>query len=101
VPIPPGREFVFSADGRPLGPRCRTFKEFIAALGDIPSGVLDGHARRGDFSRWIADVFHDHPLASDLRKLEQRYRLGYVERLSTELARAIRERYEVESELVL
>jgi hypothetical protein len=63
--------------------------------------VLDGHARRGDFSRWIADVFHDHPLASDLRKLEQRYRLGYVESLSTELARAIRERYEVESELVL
>jgi len=101
VPIPPGREFVFSVDGRPLGPRCRTFKEFIAALGDIPSGVLDGHARRGDFSRWIADVFHDHPLASDLRKLEQRYRLGYVESLSTELARAIRERYEVESELVL
>jgi hypothetical protein len=101
VPIPPGREFVFSADGRPLGPRCRTFKEFITALGDIPGGVLDGHARRGDFSRWIADVFHDHPLASDLRKLEQRYRLGYVESLSTELARAIRERYEVESELVL
>ena len=101
VPIPAGREFVFSADGRPLGPRCRTFKEFIAALGDIPGGVLDGHARRGDFSRWIADVFHDHPLASDLRKLEQRYRLGYVESLSTELARAIRERYEVESELVL
>lgn len=101
VPIPAGREFVFSVDGRPLGPRCRTFKEFIAALGDIPGGALDGHARRGDFSRWIADVFHDHPLASDLRKLEQRYRLGYVESLSTELARAIRERYEVESELVL
>jgi len=101
VPIPAGREFVFAVDGKPVGPRCRTFKEFIAALGDMPGGVLDGHARRGDFSRWIADVFHDHPLASDLRKLEQRHRLGYVESLSTELARAIRERYEVESELVL
>jgi hypothetical protein len=67
----------------------------------MPAGVLDGHARRGDFSRWMADVFQDHPLASDLSKLEQSYRLGYVESLSTELARAIRERYEVESELVL
>jgi hydroxymethylpyrimidine pyrophosphatase-like HAD family hydrolase len=101
VPIPAGREFVFTADGKPLGPPSRTLKEFIASLRKMPAGVLDGHARRGDFSRWMADVFQDHPLASDLSKLEQSYRLGYVESLSTELARAIRERYEVESELVL
>jgi hypothetical protein len=101
IPIPAGREFVFTADGKPLGPRCRTLKDFVASLGKMPSGVLDGHAGRGDFSRWIEDVFFDHPLASDLRKLEQRQRLGYVETLSTELAKAILERYEVEPELVL
>jgi hypothetical protein len=39
---------------------------------------LDGHARRGDFSRWIANVFHDHRLASDVRKIEQQYRLSHV-----------------------
>ncbi len=101
VPIPAGREFVFTADGRALGAPCRSLKEFIASLGSLPGGVLDEHARRGDFSRWIADVFHDHPLASDLRKLEQRCRLGYVANLSREFAKAIQARYEVEAELVL
>jgi hypothetical protein len=46
-------------------------------------------------------VFHDHPLASDVRKVEQRYRLGDVKDLHGELVKAIRERYDVESELVL
>jgi hydroxymethylpyrimidine pyrophosphatase-like HAD family hydrolase len=76
VPIQSGREFVFTADGKPVAPPSRTLQEFVSALGRVSSGVLDGHARRGDFSRWIAEVFHDHPLASDVRKVEQRYRLG-------------------------
>ena len=101
VPIPAGREFIFTKDGRSIGPSCRTLKEFVASLGKVPVGVLDEHAGRGDFSKWIASVFHDHPLASDLRKLEQRYRLGYVEKLPTDLAMAIRRRYEIEPELVL
>ncbi len=101
VPVTDRQEFVFTVDGKPLGSPCRTLKEFVASLEKMPGEVLDGHARRGDFSQWIADVFHDHPLASDLRKLEQRCRLGYAESLSTEMARAIRERYEVEPELVL
>jgi hydroxymethylpyrimidine pyrophosphatase-like HAD family hydrolase len=101
VPIPPGREFAFTRDGNPVGPPCRTLKDFVAALGGMPDAVLDGHARRGDFSRWFQDVFHDYPLASDLRKLEQRYRLGYVASLSGEAAGAIRARYEIEPELVL
>jgi hypothetical protein len=102
VPIGSGHEFVFTAaDGRPVGTPSRTLQEFVSSLGSVSSGVLDGHARRGDFSRWIAEVFHDHPLASDVRKVEQRYRLGYVESLQGELVKALRERYEVESELVL
>ena len=67
----------------------------------MSSGVLDGHARRGDFSQWIADAFHDHPLASGIRKVEERYRVGEVEGLRGELVKVIRDRYEVESELVL
>jgi hydroxymethylpyrimidine pyrophosphatase-like HAD family hydrolase len=101
VPMPAGREFAFTADGKPVGPPSRSLQEFVSSLGSVPSGVLDGHARRGDFSRWIAEVCQDHPLASDVRKVEQRYRLGYVEDLRGELEQAIRERYEVESELVL
>ena len=101
VPVESGHEFVFTADGRPVGSPSRTLQELVSSLGSVPSGVLEGHARRGDFSRWIAEVFHDHPLASDVRKVEQRYRLGYVENLRDELIKPIRERYEVESELAL
>lgn len=36
-----------------------------------------------------------------VRKVKQRYRLGYVASLRGELVKAIRERYEVESGLVL
>jgi hydroxymethylpyrimidine pyrophosphatase-like HAD family hydrolase len=101
VPMQSGHEFVFTADGRPVMTPIRTLQEFVSALGRVSAGALDGHARRGDFSRWIGEVFHDHPLASDVRKVEQRYRLGYVESLRTELVKAIRDRYEIESELVL
>jgi hypothetical protein len=101
APMQSGHEFVFTADGKPVGPPCKTLQEFVSSLGSVSHGVLDGHARRGDFSRWIAEGFHDHPLASDVRKVEQRYRLGYVDSLQGELAKSIRERYEVESKLVL
>ena len=101
VPIQSGREFIFTAGGKPVGPPSKTLQEFVSSLGSVSTEVLDGHVRRGDFSRWIAEVFHDHPLASDVRKVEQRYRLGYVESLQGELVRAIHERYEVESELAL
>ena len=101
VPMQSGHEFVFTSDGKPVGPPSRTLQDFVSSLGSVSPGVLDGHARRGDFSRWIAEGFHDHPLASDVRKVEQRYRLGYVENLQSELVNTIRDRYEVESELVL
>jgi hypothetical protein len=101
VPMQCGHEFVFTADGKPVGPPSKTLQEFVSSLGIVSRGALDGHARRGDFSRWIAEGFHDYPLASDVRKVEQRYRLGYVENLQGELVKTIRDRYEVESELVL
>jgi hypothetical protein len=87
--------FVFTDDGQPIGMPARTLKEFVSALKTLPLSVLDGHARRGDFSRWIGDVFHDHLLASDMRKVEQRYRLGHARDLYNALAGSIQERYEV------
>jgi len=68
-------------------------KEFVSALANCPPGVLDGHARRGDFSRWIAGTFHDHQLASDVRKIEQRYRLGHLDDVRQSLSQVIQERY--------
>jgi haloacid dehalogenase-like hydrolase/Helicase HerA, central domain len=101
VPILSGHEFVFTADGKPVGSRSRTLHEFVSSLGSVSSGVLDGHARRGDFSHWIADGFRDRPLASGVRNEEERYRLGQVEELRGELVKVILDRYEVESELAL
>jgi hydroxymethylpyrimidine pyrophosphatase-like HAD family hydrolase len=81
-----GLGFVFTDCGRPVGPPVRTLKEFVCALETLSLAVLEGHARRGDFSRWIANVFHDHVLASAIRKVEQRYRLGHTQNLYLSLA---------------
>jgi len=94
VPIAEGKEFVFTDNGKPVETPARTLKELVALMPSSPPEVLDGHARRGDFSRWIAEVFHDHPLASDVRKVEQRYRLGHIRDLYPALAETIQERYE-------
>jgi hydroxymethylpyrimidine pyrophosphatase-like HAD family hydrolase len=89
--------FVFSDNGKPIGTPARTLNEFVTSLKNLPLSVLDGHARRGDFSQWIGAVFHDHPLASDVRKVEQRYRLGHTRDLYNAVAESIEERYELSS----
>ncbi len=87
--------FIFTDDGKAPGPAVRTLKEFVIALKAYPIAALEGHVRRGDFSRWIADVFHDPTLATQVRKVEQRYRLGYVRDLCGSISAAIEERYEL------
>jgi hydroxymethylpyrimidine pyrophosphatase-like HAD family hydrolase len=90
--------FLFTQNGKPLGPPAQTLKEFISRMKTCPSTVLEGHARRGDFSRWIAEVFHDKTLATIVRKAEQRNRMGHLHNLSESLAAAIEERYEFSEE---
>ncbi|HYM07713.1 MAG TPA: HAD hydrolase family protein [Terriglobales bacterium] len=85
--------FWFSGEYALSGP-ARTLSEFLKLLGQVEPAVLSGHARRGDFSRWIADVFHDHALASEIRKVEQRFRLGHIHDLTTSISKLIEERYE-------
>jgi hypothetical protein len=73
-----GQEFQFTENGKPMGSPARSLKEFGALLQDHPANSIADHARRGDFSRWIADVFHDYHLASQVRKIEQQYRLNQL-----------------------
>lgn len=89
--------FVFTQNGKPWGPSARTLEEFIESVKGLPASVLEGHVHRADFSRWVADVFHDRALAGSIRKAEQRYRRGHVQDLTNALAAAIRERYEFSS----
>lgn len=93
VQLAGGQEFVFTDNGRTIGPPARSLKQFVLSLPNTPATSLDGHARRGDFSRWIEVIFHDHRLASDVRKVEQRYRLGHLGDVRQPMARLIQDRY--------
>ena len=50
---------------------------------------------RGDFSRWIRDVFGDHALASELRAIEERHQTGSHDETLPEMAGAVRGRYDL------
>jgi hydroxymethylpyrimidine pyrophosphatase-like HAD family hydrolase len=98
VPVPDNRAFVFRGDGRSRPVRTRTLREFVAALDALDVKSADGYLRRGDFSRWIADVFGDHALARALQGHEHLYvRSGSGEPL-TRIAAAIKSRYELTDE---
>lgn len=95
VPMLEHHAFVFTCNGNPLGGSARTLKEFVVMLARLPLASIDGHARNSDFSRWIADVFGDQPLAVELRKVERQHRRGQVENLVESIIAPIRERYEL------
>lgn len=90
-----GQEFVFTENGKPVGTPARSLSKFAASLPHYSANSLGDHARRGDFSRWIANVFHDRRLASDVRKIEQQYRLSHVEDVRQSIAALILGQYGV------
>jgi len=92
VPMSEERAFVFTDNGRRVGPPARTLKEFEARLS---SSTLEGHAQRGDFSRWIRDVFGDEPLAVKIRQVEKDFRKGRIANLAQSLAAPIHQRYQL------
>ena len=98
VPVPDSRAFVFRADGGAAMPRAHTLREFVTVLDGLEAARAGGYLRRGDFSRWIGDVFGDHALARELHAQEQ----AYVESPSADalmrIAAAIRSRYELTAE---
>jgi hypothetical protein len=96
VPLPAEHAFVFTCDGHQFGPRARTLKEFVTLQARLPAAALEGHARRGDFSRWIRNVFGDEPLAVEIRQVEKDFRQGRIANLSESLAAPIHQRYEIQ-----
>lgn len=97
VPIAEGRAFVFEPNGSGPGPRARTLRQFVAEL-ERPQADFDEYVRRGDFSRWIADVFGDYALAGELRTLEARHRASPSPDTLPEIVAAIRARYDLAGE---
>jgi hypothetical protein len=76
----------------------RSMREFVEILECTRVAHIDDHLRRGDFSRWVEGVFHDGPLAAQLRELEELYRIGNLADVNGALVRAVRERYRAPSE---
>ena len=95
VPVSRERAFVFSDDERSIHPRASSLREFAVAIGARPADRLDGFLRRGDFSRWITDVFGDNALATDLRAIEDQYRLGRVSDVTDAIVHAVENRYDL------
>ncbi len=93
MPVDEGQAFVFTANGGAAA-RARTLKEFVGLLAALPPRVLDGHLRRHDFSRWIADVFRDGPLAARVRMLETSVSTEEPSEVAAEIDQVIRARYE-------
>jgi len=91
--VVPEQAFVFTERGNAIGASARSLKEFAALLRSCPASAAGDHARRGDFSRWVGDVFQDHSLASDIRKVEQRHRLSQLDDVRQPIVSLVLERY--------
>ncbi len=70
VPVPPGREFIFTRDGQPTGERAFSPADLISLLPRVPDSALHGHLIRGDLHRWIERVFGDRELGDKIRGFE-------------------------------
>jgi hypothetical protein len=93
VEVESGHEFVFTEHGTPVAQPARSLRQFASALYEIPSSVAGDHARRGDLSRWIAGVFYDHRLASDIQNLEQDSRTRRIADVRGAIASLVLDRY--------
>lgn len=96
MPVLDTQAFVFTKDRRP-GVRARTLKEFIGLLSTLSDDSLEGHLRRHDFSRWIADVIRDPSLAARLHDTERRVESDDIREVAEAIVQAIRARYETAS----
>lgn len=95
VPVPEPRAFVFTSRHGTVTSRAGTLKAFVEGLENLAVDALEAHARRGDFSRWLRDVFGDYPLALEVTALERRSRDERDPSAIFAIASAIRGRYEL------
>jgi hydroxymethylpyrimidine pyrophosphatase-like HAD family hydrolase len=93
TPVSERQAFVFHRDRSGTRQRARSFRELSDVLARAGNDELAAHLMNGDFSRWIADVFGDRPLAAQVREVERRFQLSPSVDVNDELLELIRERY--------
>jgi hydroxymethylpyrimidine pyrophosphatase-like HAD family hydrolase len=95
VPVSDNHAFVFDSGRRAMTVRAHTLREFVSAVEDLDETDARGYLRRGDFSRWIGDVFGDHALARELQGYERRYTTQKYADALEQVVSAINSRYEL------
>jgi hypothetical protein len=93
MPVSEDRAFVFAATPHRGRRAVRTLREFVNELNSRQD--CDEYLQRGDFSRWIADVFADHALAAELRDLEAAHRAAPSSDMARVVGDTVRARYEL------
>ena len=94
VPVTESRAFVFAPNGHLAGRRAHTMREFVTELAH--TRAADPYMQRGDFSRWVEDVFGDHALAAELREIEISNRRSPSPGAIREIIAAVRRRYDLD-----
>jgi hypothetical protein len=95
--VAPERRFFFRDHGGRVVAAAQSLHGFRHAAIAVPDDVLGYHAGRGDFSRWVRDVFTDRELARQLEKSVARWRRGEIPDLGRAIDRLILNRYGPES----
>lgn len=95
VPVSEGRAFVFPSITRNGPVRARTLREFVDAIEHAGTRPLAPYMARGDFSRWIGEVFGDFALAAELAALEQRHQKSPRPETVPEMVELVRARYDL------
>lgn len=96
VPVSASQAFVFTEQLR-----VRTLRQFVRELERQAAPMLGPFVQRGDFSRWVRDVFGDHALAAELKAIEARHRGQPGVDVVPALVDAIRARYDLRDEPLL
>jgi hypothetical protein len=91
--VPDDQGFLFRGPNGHIVAAANSLTAFHAAVAAAPHAVLAHHASRGDFSRWVVDVFFDRTLGHQIRKLEARWTRGEIRDLRLRLLKLVASRY--------
>jgi len=95
IPVPERDRFVFWRGNGPSGEYAHTLRELINVLGNGKPAAFERHLKQHDFSRWIADVFGDYPLAKSVAEAEDHSVADGPAHAIGELIAAVRIRYDL------
>ena len=96
--VEPAHQFHFRTEpGTPTGAVAANLTQLETELAQCDEGVLRHHCPDHDLSRWVADVFHDRPLAASLASAEasltRRSPGAVVEQVRLALIAALQDRH--------